>query len=72
MTDVCLVPISKPQTAPCACTEAPHEPRPASRPRALTQALFDAFHNPCCLEAPPQGRPWRPVEAPPRLQPPKG
>ena len=72
MTDVCLVPLPMPQSAPCACAQTHNGPPSAPRPRALTQTLFDAFHNPCCLEAPPQGRPWRPVEAPPRLQPPKG
>ena len=72
MTDVCLVPIPSPQRVLCACSHNVGEPGPAARPRALTQALFDAFHNACCTVAPSGRQLWRAAQEPPRPKPPKG
>ena len=72
MTDVCLVSTPSPPRAPCACFEGRSGPRPTARPRALTQALFDAFHSACCALGPSERRAWRAVQEPPRPQLPKG
>jgi hypothetical protein len=72
MTDVCLVPRPSCQPTPCACSDTWDAQRPGARPQALTQALFDAFHNACCTVAPSGRQPWRAAQEPPRPKPPKG